>query len=138
MLPPSHPRPRDLPLAGVVDVILDTMPGSDYFSTRAAILDSIPLVTMSGRMFGERVALSLLTQLGDTSTVAASGRDYVDLAAQLALDPKARAARAGHLRALLQKSSMADMNQYVTRFEGALFRAAATSVAPPGRTELAP
>ena len=127
MLPASHRRPRDLSLTGVVDVILDTMPGSDYFSTRAAIFDSIPIVAMSGRMAGERVALSLLSHLGDASTVVASGRDYVDLAAQLATDPKARAARADRLRSLLLSSSLGDMNQYVQRIEDALFSAVAAT-----------
>ena len=127
MLPASHPRPRDLSLAGLVDVILDTMPGSDYFSTRAAILDAIPLVSMSGRMFEERVATSLLSHLGDTSTLAASGRDYVDIAANLALNADARAARTNHLRALLEKSSLADMNHFVGRVEDAIFRIAATA-----------
>ena len=126
-LPASYVRPRDISLAGLVDLILDTMPGSDYFSARAAILESIPLVSISGRMFEERVALSLLRCLGDTSTVADSGRDYVDIAAALATDPKARAARSDHLRALLHKSNMADMANYVLRFEEALFHAAAAS-----------
>ena len=125
LLPASHPRPRDLSLLGMIDVVLDTMPGSDYFSARAAIFDSIPLVTIPGRMFEERVALSLLTALGDTTAVAASGRDYVDIAARLAMDPKARAAQSDNLRALLQKSPLADMGNYVARFEAALFRAAA-------------
>ena len=103
------------------------MPASDYFSARAAILESIPLVSISGRMFEERIALSLLSCLGDTSTVADSGRDYVDIAAAMATDPKARAARSDHLRALLHKSNMADMANYVLRFEEALFHAAAAS-----------
>ena len=137
MLPATYPRPRDLSLAGVVDVMLDTMPGSDYFSTRAAILDAIPLVTISGRMFEERVALSLLTGLGETSTVVASGGDYVELAAQLATDPIVRGVLADHLRRLLQKSPIADMTRYVTRFEDALFRATAVSAASRGRTDLA-
>ena len=137
MLPATYPRPRDLCLAGVVDVMLDTMPGSDYFSTRAAILDAIPLVTISGRMLEERVALSLLTGLGETSTVVASGGDYVELAAQLATDAIMRASLADHLRRLLQKSPIADMTRYVTRFEDALFRATAVSAASRGRTDLA-
>ena len=95
------------------------MPGSDYFSARAAILDSIPLVTMSGRLFEERVALSLLSHLGDVSTVAASGRDYVDLAEQLAFQPALRSTLAGHLRDLLYKSPMSDMSMYVAHFEDA-------------------
>lgn len=126
MLPASYPRHRDLSLTGVVDVILDTMPASDYFSTRAAIVDSIPLVTMSGRMPEERVALSLLSQLGDTSTVTASGRDYVEFAMQLALDSKLRTAQVDHMRALRQLSPISDMANYVVRFEDALFRAAAS------------
>ena len=125
MLPPMHSRPRDLSLAGIVDAILDTMPGSDYFSARAAILDAIPLVTMPGRMPHERVALSLLSHLGDALTVAASGRDYIEIAAVIAQDVTACASRADNLRALLQKSSLIDMRQYTRRFEDALFRAAA-------------
>ncbi len=128
MLPVTQPRPRDLSLAGLVDIILDTMPGSDYFSARAAILEAIPLITISGRMFEERVALSLLSHLGDASTVVASGRDYVDIATQLALNPEKRAAKADHMRTLLLASPMADMTQYVGRFEDVLIRAAATVV----------
>ena len=102
------------------------MPGSDYFSARAAILDSIPLVTMSGRMPQERVAVSLLTYLGNVSTVADSGRDYVDIASRIAQDRSTAAMRAAYLGELLQKSLMFDMGKYVKHFEDALFRAAAT------------
>jgi predicted O-linked N-acetylglucosamine transferase (SPINDLY family) len=126
MMPASMPRPRDLCLTGMVDIILDTMPGSDYFSARAAILDSIPLITMSGRMPQERVATSLLTQLGDVSTVAHSGRDYVELACQIAQDCSAAAMRTARLNELLQESLMLNMGEYVKHFEDALLRAAAT------------
>lgn len=125
-MPTSLPRPRDLCLTGTVEAILDTMPGSDYFSARAAILDSIPLVTMSGRMPQERVAVSLLTYLGNVSTVADSGRDYVDIASRIAQDRSTAAMRAAYLGELLQKSLMFDMGKYVKHFEDALFRAAAT------------
>lgn len=122
-------RPRDLSLIGVVDVVLDTLPGSDYFSARAAILDAIPLVTMSGRMFEERVALSLLSALGDASTVTASGRDYVEVAAQLACDAKARDARAQQMRAQLQSSGLLNTPAWVARFEDALVGAVADHAA---------
>ena len=138
--PAAYARSRDDAFTGLVDVILDSMPGSDYFSTRAAIQDAIPIVTIPGRMFEERVALSLLTQLGDLSTVAASGRDYVELAAKLALDlissPNARARSAEKRRLLLENSTLADMNQYATQFEKALFRAIASGVVS-DRTEMA-
>ena len=138
--PAAYARSRDDAFTGLVDVILDSMPGSDYFSTRAAIQDAIPIVTIPGRMFEERVALSLLTQLGDLSTVAASGRDYVELAAKLALDlissPIARARSTEKRRLLLENSTLADMNQYATQFEKALFRAIASGVVS-DRTEMA-
>ncbi|MEQ1518255.1 MAG: hypothetical protein ABL931_17380, partial [Usitatibacteraceae bacterium] len=125
-LPGGYVRPRDLSLNGVVDIILDTMPGSDYFSTRAAILDAIPIVTTSGRMFEERIAFSMLTQLGDTSTVGESGRDYVDIATRLATDKGARAESASRMRRLLSASALLDATGYVARFEAALFTMTAT------------
>ncbi|MCY7386950.1 MAG: hypothetical protein LH481_02630, partial [Burkholderiales bacterium] len=134
MLPASYMRARDVTLTGLVDVILDTMPGSDYFSTRAAIHDAIPLVSISGRMFEERVALSLLSHLGDHSTIAASGRDYVDIAVklvqELSASPIARTARTDRQRDLLRQSPIADLRCYVTQFEDVLFRAAALGSVP--------
>ncbi|MEO8384582.1 MAG: hypothetical protein ABI583_05030, partial [Betaproteobacteria bacterium] len=124
MLPPSLQRLRELSLSGIVDIILDTMPGSDYFSARASILNAIPLVTMPGRMFEERVALSLLTRVGGVALVADSGRDYVNLAAKMATDPAAVREAAAKLSALLQTSEIGNMGKYVANVEDALFRAA--------------
>ena len=125
MLPATMLRPRDVSLVPLIDVVLDTLPGSDYFSARAAILDAIPIVTMPGRMFEERVALSMLSQLGDTAAVAASGRDYIELAVKLANDSNLRAAQCERMRTMLQVSDLGDMAQYVRRFEDALIRAVA-------------
>ena len=126
LLSASHPRARDVSLKGVVDVILDTMPSSDYFSARAAVQDAIPFVTIPGRPFQERVGLSLLTHLGDRTTVAASGRDYVELAAKMVLDlavsASSRVTIAAHRQSLLAQSPLADINQYVAHLEDALFR----------------
>ena len=118
--PASQVRQRDLSLSGIVDVILDTTPGSDYFSARASLLGGIPLVTMPGRLFEERVALSLLSHLGNEAAFAASGRDYVDLAASLANDPEARQRQVASQSALVHASSLDDMNKYATNIEDAL------------------
>ncbi len=123
MIPATTPRPRDVSLAPLIDVVLDTLPGSDYFSARAAILDAIPIVTMPGRMSEERVALSMLSQLGEVAGVAASGGDYIELAVKLANDLSLRTAQCERMRTLLQSSSLNDMAQYVGRFEDALIRA---------------
>ena len=102
----------------MIDVVLDTLPGSDYFSVRAAILDAIPIITMPGGMFEERVALSMLSHLGDTAGVAASGGDYVDLAVKFANDPGLRAAQSERMRALLHTTSALSDMAYEPPFTG--------------------
>ena len=76
-------------------------------------------------MFEERVALSMLSHLGDTAGVAASGGDYVDLAVKLANGAGQRAVERERMRTLLETSDLRDMAQYVRHFEDALIRAAA-------------
>ena len=129
LLPPSTPRPRDLSLASVIDVILDTVPGSDYFSVRASLIEGIPIVTMPGRSPDERVAFTLLSHMGETSTVAVSGRDYVDIAVQLATIQDVRRAWSNRVKAWWQEASRAEMphsmQSFAQRFEAAVFRAAA-------------
>ena len=78
-------------------------------------------------MFEERVALSMLSHLGDEAGVAASGGDYVDLAVKLANDAGLRAAQCERMRTLLQTSDLSDMAQYVRHFEDALVRAVAVT-----------
>ena len=85
-------------------------------------------------MFEERVALSLLSQLGDRSTVAASGRDYIDLAANLVLDQTTRQSRTNRQQELLEQSCLTDMQHYTARVENALFRAVAASDAAAAAT----
>lgn len=127
-LPPSNKRTRELALTGVVDVILDTLPGSDYYSAMTSLVEGIPLITMPGRMPEERVALSLMTHLGEVSTVAASGRDYVDVATKLATSSQERNVLAARLQSLWQEASSDDMplsmGSYTRRLEQAFESAA--------------
>ena len=128
-LPPSFQPNRAPALAGIVDVILDALPGNDYYSALTSLREGIPLVTMPGRMPEERIALSLLTHLGETSSVAASGRDYVDIATGLARDSTARNVRATRLRSLWQQASgeggSLSLRSLAQRYESA-FEAAAS------------
>ena len=114
-------------LTGLVDIILDTVPGSDYFSARASLIEGIPMVTLTGRMPDERIGLTILSHLGVTSTIAASGRDYVDIAAHLASDRGERAAQSARIKGLWQEASRAGMpfsvEGFVRGFEAAIIRA---------------
>ncbi|MEP7154195.1 MAG: tetratricopeptide repeat protein [Betaproteobacteria bacterium] len=113
---------------GLVDIILDTVPGSDYSSVRASLLESIPLVTAAGKTIAERVALSVLTSLGEKSTIAESGREYVDIAVDLATHADKRNALASRLNSLWSAASQPGMpfamDAYVKRIEAAISHAA--------------
>ena len=71
----------------VVDVVLDPMPFGNVNGTIEPLAMGVPVVTLVGRRHGERTSSSILENLGVTSTLAQSGREYVDLAVRLAEDP---------------------------------------------------
>ncbi len=134
-LSPASGPAQGLALSSVVDIILDALPGSDYFSALTSLHQGIPLVSLSGRMPEERMALSLMTHLGETSTIAASGRDYVDFAAALALDSVERKRLVMRLQSLWPQSSgeggALSMRSYTQRLENALEAANARLVETP-------
>ncbi|MBL0122204.1 MAG: tetratricopeptide repeat protein [Betaproteobacteria bacterium] len=114
-------------LSGIVDVVLDTIPGGDYFSVRTSLILGIPIVTMPGRMPEERVGLTILSHLGMASPLAASGRDYVDTASRLAVDPDERAVQSKRIRASWMDASLPgmpfSMQEFTRCFETAIFGA---------------
>ncbi|MBK6806084.1 MAG: hypothetical protein IPG84_15155 [Betaproteobacteria bacterium] len=78
----------------VVDVVLDPMPFGNVNGTIEPLAMGVPVVTLVGRRHGERSSYSILVNAGVTSTVAHSGRDYLNLAVRLAEDASfAREAR---------------------------------------------
>lgn len=131
-LPPASGPAQGLALSSVVDIILDALPGSDFFSAQTSLHHGIPLVSLSGRLPEERIALSLMTHLGETSTIAASGRDYVDIAAALAFDSAERKRLVTRLQSLWRQSSSEggalSMWSYTQRIENVLENAKARLV----------
>ena len=123
-MPMPATRVTDLTLTGLMDIILDTVPGSDYTSVRASILEGIPVVTMPGRMPAERVGTTLMTHLRLTSGIAQSGRDYVDIAARWASNPAERMRHSAHARTVWREASQTgapfSMEAYTSRIEAAV------------------
>ena len=81
---------REIALTGLVDIILDSVPMNDYASVRAGLTQGIPVVSMSGQMPYERLGMTIFKHLGLESMIAQSGREYVDVAAELATNPVER------------------------------------------------
>lgn len=119
IVPFPQGRPRDLSFADSVDVVLDTVPASDYASVRAASLDGLPVVTLAGQMTDERTGACLLRHMGESRFIAESGGDYVAFAARLALEPALRAEAGASLKAAWADAQHADsalsMQAYTNR-----------------------
>ena len=127
----------------LVDAVLDPMPFGNVNGTIEPLAMGVPVVTLVGRRHGERTSWSILANLGVTSTVAQSGREYVDLAVRLAEDAGfARSVRESIARGLAS-STLVDRVSHARHLEAAYVVAigkvapealeeAARGAAPPG------
>lgn len=107
----------------VVDFVLDTMPFGGVNGTLEALDMSVPVVTLVGKRHGERTTYSILANLGVASTVAQTGRDYVEIAARLADDTAFRASVRSAIAAGIAKSPLTDMLAHTRHLEAAYLAA---------------
>jgi predicted O-linked N-acetylglucosamine transferase (SPINDLY family) len=121
----SSPANKELRQAryNIIDFVLDTMPYGNVNGTLEPLNAGVPVVTLVGRRHGERSSYSILKNLGETRTVAQSGKEYVEIAKRLAND---RAfmddVRAG-IRRGLEHSPLVDMEQHCRHLEEAYLSA---------------
>ncbi|MFO1322735.1 MAG: tetratricopeptide repeat protein [Burkholderiales bacterium] len=109
----------------VVDLVLDTLPYGGVNGTLEALDMGVPVVTLVGKRHGERTSYSILRNLGVDATIAASGRDYVDIAVRLADDAAFRADVRAAIARGLAGSPLVDMAQHTRNLEAAYERALA-------------
>lgn len=75
-----------LALLDVCDVYLDCPAFSGYTTAWLAMHRGLPIVALEGRQLRQRLAAGLLRKAGLSETIAASGDDYVAIAARLAAE----------------------------------------------------
>jgi len=105
-----------------VDIALDPFPYHGTTTTCEALWMGRPVVTLAGDRHASRVGVSLLTATGQPDCVAATTDDYVRIAAALATNPVALAARCAGLRPALLASPLLDHAGQARRLGAALRR----------------
>ncbi|MBI5450497.1 MAG: tetratricopeptide repeat protein [Gammaproteobacteria bacterium] len=93
---------------GEVDIALDSMPRTGGSTTMEGLWMGVPLVTLQGGRFIERLSSTMLEAIGHHELIASTPEDYITKAVALAGDPeRLQRLRAG-LRPLVQSSPLCD------------------------------
>jgi predicted O-linked N-acetylglucosamine transferase (SPINDLY family) len=103
-----------------IDIALDPRPYSGGVTTLEALWMGVPVVTWPGRSFAGRHALSHLSNLGLTETVARDAAEYVAIAADLAQDLPRLGRLRRSLRPRLLAAPLSDPRRFAQTFTRAL------------------
>jgi predicted O-linked N-acetylglucosamine transferase (SPINDLY family) len=106
------PRAELLAQYNRVDIALDTFPYSGGLTTCEALWMGVPVITCPGETFASRHALSHLSNVGLTETIAGDHAEYVRLAVGLAGDRSRLAALRGGLRGQMAASPLCDAPRF--------------------------
>jgi protein O-GlcNAc transferase len=109
-----------LALFNRVDVALDCFPYNGCTTVCDALWMGVPTITLSGKTFVSRVALSILSQIGLSDLATYSEPDYIQKALSLANDrPRLQSLR-GTLRDQMLRSRLCDARGFILEFESAV------------------
>jgi predicted O-linked N-acetylglucosamine transferase (SPINDLY family) len=128
LMPQEH-----LSRLALADIYLDAWPCNGHTTVGEALWVGLPVVTVSGPTFAQRVAASLLHAVGSDELVTADVPAYLDMVRALARDPGRRASLRERLIAARRTSALFDGARFARDIE-ALFRrmwARAVSGQPP-------
>ncbi len=112
-------RRSHLELYDNVDIALDPFPFNGATTTFESLLMGVPVISLRGRHFVDRVASSMMTHVGLPEWIAETRLEYVTLAADLAGDLPRLARLRGDLRTKLHGSPLCDSPTYARTVEAA-------------------
>jgi predicted O-linked N-acetylglucosamine transferase (SPINDLY family) len=127
------PRAELLGQYNRVDLALDTFPYSGGLTTCEALWMGVPVVTCPGATFASRHALSHLSNVGLTETIAENLDEYVERAVRLAQDRVGLAELRAGLRQRVARSPLCDGRRFAENLVRVLEPAVANSAAPANR-----
>jgi predicted O-linked N-acetylglucosamine transferase (SPINDLY family) len=102
------PRAQYFATYAEVDIVLDAFPRTGGTTTAEALWMGVPVVTLAGQRYVERISASKLMALGLDELIARDREEYVAIALSLARDPARRAALRASLRDTMARSALCD------------------------------
>ncbi len=102
-----------------VDIVLDPFPRTGGTTTAEALWMGVPVVTLAGQRYVERISASKLTAVGLKDLITKSGEEYIEKALSLAHDPVRRAELRANLRERMAQSPLCDGESLARAIESA-------------------
>jgi protein O-GlcNAc transferase len=109
-------RGAHMPFYNGIDISLDSFPLTGGTTTAEALWMGVPIVSLKGAAFYERLSYSILTNAGLGDLVADDLEGFVEIALKLAADrPRLQALRAG-LREQIRQSPLGRTEAFARDF----------------------
>jgi predicted O-linked N-acetylglucosamine transferase (SPINDLY family) len=119
-----HPvRGAHLPFYNELDISLDPFPLTGGTTTTESLWMGVPLVTLKGEMFHERLSYSILSNAGLGDLCADNLDDYHRLALELAADTDRRRALRAGLREQLRNCPLGQTEEFARDFYAMVHKA---------------
>ncbi|MEZ6063408.1 MAG: tetratricopeptide repeat protein [Planctomycetaceae bacterium] len=119
LLPPTVPLAKFLHEYRRIDIGLDPLPYNGGTTTCEALWMGVPVITLPGRHFFERMGLSILKNLGCEEWIAESAEDFVRRAADVAGRPEQLRRDRRALRDRIRDSPLCDGTLFTQGLERA-------------------
>jgi predicted O-linked N-acetylglucosamine transferase (SPINDLY family) len=113
-------RGRHLPHYNRIDIALDSAPQTGGTTTCETLWMGVPVVSLIGAAFFERLSYSNLTNAGLPDLCARTAEDYVDIAVKLAADRSRRSELRTGLREQIRSHPLGDEERWVRNFENVI------------------
>ena len=103
-----------------IDLSMDTFPAVGGTTTCDALWMGVPVIALQGLNIHQRVCSAILTNLGCPELIAQSHEEFVEIAAQLALDTERLRSYRQNLRKKMRSSVLCDRQAFGKNFSEAI------------------
>ncbi|MBI3773201.1 MAG: tetratricopeptide repeat protein [Gammaproteobacteria bacterium] len=115
----ASPFPDYLNVYNEIDIALDTFPRSGGTTAADALWMGLPVITLAGQRYVERLAASKLSAINRSEWIANTTEEYIEIAVSLANNPQLRAELRQTQRAAMAASPLCDGEGLATAMEEA-------------------